>query len=155
MTPEGRTLPGDALSGASLTRDEIELSGRLRLEFGKDVLWTTDVGFSPAWKYAVQRDVQLCGVVQTGCTDVQIANDDSRYLVRTQFSTEFSVRIARGFSIELGYGNLSYQLGPDGRRRGFFYSPQAIFYTSLSFFPHELATSSTRLAASPSAPSTL
>lgn len=155
LTPEGRTLPGDALSGASLTRDELELSARLRLELGKDLLWTTDAGFSPAWKYAVQRDVQLCGVVQTGCTDVRIANDDSRYLVRTQFNTEFSMRIARGFSIELGYGNLSYQLGPDGRRRSFFYSPQAIFYTSLSFFPHELATSSTRFAATPSAPSTL
>jgi hypothetical protein len=140
LTPDGRALPGDALSGSSLTRDELEFQGRLRLELGKSLLWTTDVAFSPAWKYAVQRDVELCGVVQTGCTDVQLAADDRRYLVRTQLSTELSVRIARGFSVELGYGNLSYQLGPDGRRRSFFYSPQAIFYTSLSFFPHELAS---------------
>lgn len=155
LTTEGRTLPGDALSGSSLARDELDFSARLRLELGKNVLWTTDAAFSPTWKYAVQRDVQLCGVVTTGCTDVQVGEADSRYLVRTQFSTEVSVRIARGFSIELGYGNLSYQLGPDGRRRSYFYSPQAIFYTSLSFFPHELATHSTRLAASPSAPSAL
>ncbi len=155
LTPEGRTLPGDALSGSSLARDELELSGRLRLELGKNLLWTTDVGFSPAWKYAVARDVQLCGVVSTGCADVQLAPDDSRYLVRTQFGSEVSLRVAKGFSVELGYGNLSYQLGPDGRRRSFFYSPQAVFYTSLSFFPHELAPqrsdrrTTARLSASP------
>jgi hypothetical protein len=153
LTPEGRALPGDTLSGSSLISDQLELSARLRLVLGANVLWTMDAAFSPAWKYDVQHDVQLCGVVQTGCTDVKLSSNDSRYLARTQFSTEVSVRIARGFSVELGYGNISSQLGADGRRRSFFYSPQAVFYTSLSFFPHELATSSTQFAGS--LPSTL
>ncbi|HYQ14449.1 MAG TPA: hypothetical protein VEQ58_01785 [Polyangiaceae bacterium] len=155
LTPDGRTLPGDALSGSALVRDVLDFSVRLRLELGKSLLWTTDAAVAPSWKYAVQRDVQLCGVVQTGCSDVQLAEDDTRYLVRTQFSTEFSLRIARAFSVELGYANLAAQIGPDGRRRGFFNSPAAIFYTSLSFFPHELASSAKQTAASASAPSTL
>jgi hypothetical protein len=155
LTTDGRSLPGDTLSGASLVRDVLDFSARLRLELGKNVLWTTDAAFSPAWKYDVDHDVELCGVVQTGCTDVRVSPNERRYLARTQFSTEISVKVMRGFSVELGYGNIASQLGADGRRRSFFYSPQAIFYTSLSFFPHELATSSTQLAGSPQAPSTL
>jgi hypothetical protein len=148
LTPDGRTLPGDALSGATLVRDQLDLSARLRLSFGENVLWTTDAALAPAWKYDVQRDVQLCGVVLTGCTDVKVSPNDNRYLLRTQFSSEVSVRIAKGFSIELGYGNASNQLGADGRRRSFFYSPEAVFFTSVSFFPHELVTSKRQLAQS-------
>jgi hypothetical protein len=144
LSPDGRSLPGDALSGSSLVRDELEFSARLRLDFGEDVYWTTDLALSPAWKYAVQNQVALCGVVLTGCTNVGVAPNDSRYLVRTQFNTEVSVRIARGFSVELGYGNATNQLGPDGRRRGFLYSPDAVFYASVSVLPHEFATSRKR-----------
>lgn len=159
LTTDGRALPGDTLSGSSLVRDQLEVNGRMRFEIGSRILWTTDAAFAPAWKYDVPRDVQLCGVVQTGCVDLELAPDDSRYLVRTQFNTEVSLRLGKGFSVELGYGNLSYQLGPDGSRRSFFYSPQAVFYTSLSFFPHELAAPSEstnrRPAAGTSAPSAL
>lgn len=152
LTPDGRTLPGDSLSGSSLVRDQIDLTARLRLDFGKDVVWTTDFAFSPAWKYPVQNDIQLCGVVLTGCTNVQVSPDDSRYLVRTQFNTELSVRVAPSISVELGYGNTTGQLGPDGRRRGFFYSPDATFYASVSFTPHELAIPPSQIAQSYSAP---
>lgn len=148
LSPEGRSLPGDSLSGSSLVRDQIDITGRLRLDFGTDVYWTTDFALSPAWKYPVQNDLQLCGVVLTGCTNVQISPDDSRYFVRTQFNTEVSVRIAPSISLELGYGNTTGQLGPDGRRRGFFYSPDAVFYASVSFTPHELAIPASQIAQS-------
>jgi hypothetical protein len=140
LTPEGRALPGDQLSGASLTRDELSFSARLRLAFGESVLWTTDVGFQPAWKYAVADEVEVCGVVATGCTNVSVSEDDNRYLTSTQITTELSFRIVDSLSFEVGYGNATSQLGPDGRRRGLFYSPSAIFFASLSFMPHELAT---------------
>ena len=155
LTPDGRSLPGDALSGSSLVRDQLDFSARLRLSFGQNVLWTTDAALAPGWKYAVQDDVMLCGVVLTGCADVKVSPSDSRYLVRTQFSTEVSVRIAKGFSVELGYGNSANQLAPDGRRRSFFYSPEAVFYASVSFFPHELVTGSKQLAERRVAPSQL
>ncbi len=146
LTPDARSLPGDSLSGATLIRDQLNLSATLRLSFGKNVLWTTDATFSPAWKYHLQDDVSICGVVLTGCTDVQVAPDDTRYLVRTQLNTEVSVRITNGVSLDLGYGNVANQLGADGRRRNFFNSPAAVFYAAVSFFPHEFATSSKQLA---------
>lgn len=146
LTPDGRALPGDSLSGSSLVRDQLDLTARLRFLFGKDVLWTTDAAFVPSWKYPVQNDVSLCGVVLTGCANVQVSPDDSRFVAQTSFNTEISVRVVKGFSVELGYGNAATQLGRDGRRRGFFYSPSAVFYTSLTFFPHELATPPTQIA---------
>ncbi len=144
LTPDGRTLPGDSLSGASLVRDQIDFSASLRLALGSNVYWSLSGAISPAWKYDVADEVSLCGVVLTGCTDVQTSASDSRYLVRTQLSTEVSVRVAKAFSVELGYGNVANQLGADGRRRSFFYSPEAVFYASVSFFPHELASSGKR-----------
>lgn len=155
LSPDGRTLPSDSLSGSSLTRDELDFSARLRLALGENLLWTTDASLVPAWKYDVQKHTQVCGVVLTGCADVTVSEDDSRYLVRTAFSTEVSMRIMKGFSLEVGYGNAANQLGQDGRRRSFFYSPEAVFYASVSFFPHELASGTKQLAKSLFAPSVL
>jgi hypothetical protein len=155
LVPDGRTLPSDALSGSSLIRDQIEFGGRLRLELGENILWTTDAALAPAWKYDVQKHVPVCGVVLTGCADVKVSEDDSRYLVRTSFDTEISLRLAKGFSLDFGYGNAANQLGQDGRRRNFFYSPEAVFHASISFFPHELASGQKQLAKSRFAPSVL
>ncbi len=148
LTPVGRSLPGDTLSGASLVRDQLELNLRLRLVFGKNenVVWTNDFAAAAAWKYPVQNTVQLCGVVLTGCANVGIAPDDNRYFVATQFSTDVSVKVATALSVELGYANAAPQIGADGRRRGFFYSPNAIFFSSLTFTPHELASPTKQVA---------
>jgi hypothetical protein len=148
LTPDGRTQAGDELAGSSLVRDQLSLGARLRFEIGKDVLWTTDAALAPAWKYDLQSDV--CVKVATGCADVQVSSNDSRYVLLTAFSTEVSVRIARAFSLDFGYSNAANQLGRDGRRRSFFYSPDSTFYASVSFFPHELATPSKQLANSQS-----
>jgi hypothetical protein len=155
LTPDGRSLAGDSLSGTSLVRDQLEASLRLRLDFGKRVFWINDFAAAAGWKYDVQDNVQLCGVVLTGCTNVGVSEDESRYLVATAFSTTVSVAIAKGFSIELGYGNASLQIGADGRRRGFFYSPDAVFFTSVSLFPHELASPTKQTATHQPAPRAL
>lgn len=151
LTTDGRSLPGDQLSGSSLIRDQVTFSTRFTLAFGEVVGWTTDFGLQPAWKYDVQDQVAVCGSVLTGCATVEVGEDDSRYLVRTQFNTELAFHFMRGFSFEVGYGNVANQIGPDGHRRGIFYSPDAGFYVSLSLIPHELFTSPERSAQSSAA----
>jgi hypothetical protein len=151
LTPDGRSLPGDQLSGSSLIRDELTLSARFQLAFGERLSWTTDFGFQPAWKYDVAEQVEVCGVVATGCATVEVGEDDSRYLVRTQFTTELGVRLFAGLSFEVGYGSAGNQLGPDGRRRGVFYNPDAGFYVSLTLTPDELASPPQRSARGPGA----
>ncbi len=152
LTPDGRSLPGDQLSGSSLISDQITFGARFALAFGEVVGWSTDFGIQPAWKYDVQDQVQLCGTVLTGCTTVSVGEDDSRYLVRTQFNTELTFHFHRGFSLEVGYGNVANQIAPDGHRRGIFYSPDAGFYVSLSLIPHELVASPERSASAKRAP---
>lgn len=152
LTPDGRSLPGDQLSGASLIRDELTLSLRFQFAFGEVLSWTTDFGFQPAWKYDVADRVEVCGVVATGCANVALGEDDSRYLVRTQFNTELGFRLYDGVSLEVGYGSAAHQLGPDGRRRGIFYNPDAGFYASLTFIPDELVSPSQRSAQAARAP---
>jgi hypothetical protein len=149
LTPEGRSVGGDQLSGSSLTRDQITASARIRFDFGEVVAWTTDFGVQPAWKYALQDEVRLCGTVTTGCATVDVSDDDSRHIVSTQFSTEVSVRLGKSLSLDVGYGNSADQLGRDGRRRNLFYSPSAEFYVALSFQPHELATPPAQIASGP------
>lgn len=156
LNPDGRSLPSDALSGSALIRDQLDFSLMFRMQFGEDVLWTTTAAVAPAWKYRLQEHVELCGVVETGCVDVGGSAGDTRYGVRTQFSTEVGVRVWRGVSLELGYGNTESQIGRDGRRRSFFYSPSgSVFYASVSFMPHELVTGSKRLSQNVAAPSSL
>jgi hypothetical protein len=140
LAPDGRSVAGDQLSGSSLVRDQVTASARIRFDFGEAVVWTTDFAFQPSWKYDVADEVELCGVVATGCAEVRVSEDDRRYLVSTQFNTEVSIDLVPSLSFELGYGNSSNQLGEDGRRRNVFYSPASEFYVSLSFTPHELAS---------------
>lgn len=154
LTPDGHTVPGDQLSGSSLIRDQLSFSARVALVFGDTVTWTNEFAFQPAWKYDVQDGVAICGVVATGCTTVQVGADDSRYLARTQFNTELSFHLFRGVALDVGYANVTSQLGPDGRHRSIFYSPDASFYAALSFIPHELTTPSAPSAASVNAPRT-
>jgi hypothetical protein len=154
LTPDGRSLPSDELAGSSLIRDQVSFSAALVMLFGEDVFWTTSAALAPAWKYNLQ-DQAPCVATYTGCAPVETSADDTRYSVRTQFSTEVSVRIAKGFSIELGYGNTANQLGRDGRRRNIFYSPDSVFYASVSVFPHELVTGSKQLAQNVAAPPSL
>jgi len=154
LTPDGRSLPSDELSGSSLIRDQLDFSATLVMVLGQDVLWSTSAALSPAWKYNLQDQVPECDIL-TGCVPVGGSPDDSRYVVRTLFSTEVSVRIAKGVSLELGYGNITNQLGLDGRRRSLFYSPASVFFASVSVFPHELVTGSKQLARNGAAPPNL
>jgi len=101
LTPDGRSLASDSLSGSSLVRDQLEASLRLRFDFGKRVVWTNDFAAAGAWKYDVQNDVELCGVVLTGCTNVTVSDEDSRYLV-VPFLGPFTVRDLGGRGI-VGY----------------------------------------------------
>lgn len=150
LTPEGRSVAGDQLSGAGLVRHQLSLSARFGLALGEHLAWTSDAAIQPAWKYELKDEVAICGTIDTGCTQVALSSNDTRYLLRTQFNTEVSLALPRGFSIGVGYSNVAAQIGADGRRRGFFYSPTATFYAALSFVPHEFVTPAPRTATAPS-----
>jgi hypothetical protein len=132
MGPDGRSLPGDQLSGAAFAEHNasVDLIGALQLH--EKINWTNWFSWRPAWKYKFERDDQVCGNVLTGCTTVGNGTDDSNnFAVVTLFNTELAFEVVPEFEVDVGYANLTLQSAPDGSRRNIFYSPDARVYITL------------------------
>jgi hypothetical protein len=132
LDPDGRSIVSDQLGGASFAQQAAVFGAAMLLHVHRDVLWTSSLEVRPAWKYPVNHDVQVCGVVLTGCTEATGVSDPQTRSVLTFFQTEFWVTLSNTLGLSLGYANLTAQLGPDGRRRSVFYSPDARFYATLN-----------------------
>jgi hypothetical protein len=132
LDPDGRSVVSDQLGGASFARHAAVFGAASLLHVHQDVLWTTALEVRPAWKYPVNHDVEVCGVVLTGCTEPTGISDPQTRSVLTFFQTDFWITLSDTLGLSLGYANLTAQLGPDGRRRSVFYSPDARFYATLN-----------------------
>jgi len=95
-------------------------------------LWMFQWGL--AWKYRFNENQQVCGNVATGCVTSETVDDPSNHSVTTLFNTEVDVDVTKEFEVDVGYANLTSQLGPDGQRRNILYSPDARVY--LTFVAH-------------------
>jgi hypothetical protein len=130
LDPDGHSVVSDQLNGATFAHDAVDFGVAASLHVHQDVLWTTSVDVRPAWKYPIDHDV--CVVVLTGCAQVTgVANPQTRSVL-TYFTSAVLVTLNDTFGVSLGYANLTAQIGPDGRRRSVFYSPDARFYATLS-----------------------
>lgn len=91
----------------------------------------------------------------TGCATPDVVDDPTDYAVTTLFNTEIAIDILDEFDLDLGYANLTSQVGPDGQRRNIFYSPDARVYTTFVANLDELyltATGARRSAKAPAPP---
>ncbi len=132
LDPEGRSVVSDQLAGATFARHAAVFGAATLLHVHRDVLWTTALEVRPAWKYPVEQNVEICGVVLTGCVLPTGVDDPQTRSVLTFFQTDFWITLSDSLGLSLGYVNLTSQLGPDGRRRSVFYSPDARFYATLN-----------------------
>ena len=132
LDADGRSIVSDQLSGASLAQHSAAFGVASLVHVQRNLLWTTSLDLRPAWKYPVDHDVQICGVVLTGCTQASGVADPQTRSALTYFQTEFWLTMTDVLGLTAGYANLSAQLGPDGRRRNALYSPDARFYLTLS-----------------------
>jgi hypothetical protein len=131
LDPEGRSIVSDQLSGATLARHSAAFGAAASLHVHQRLLWTTALEVRPAWKYPVNHDVEICGVVLTGCTQASGISDPQTRSTLSYFQTSLWLTLSDTFRVTLGYANLTAQLGPDGRRRGVFSSPDARFFATL------------------------
>lgn len=129
LGPDGRSLPGDQLSGAAFAQHKmgVDLIGALAV--ADRVTWTNWFSWQPAWKYQFEQDQEVC--IATGCTTVGASDDPNNFAVVTLFNTEVAVEVIPEFEVDVGYANLTLQTGPDGTRRNIFYSPDARVYITL------------------------
>lgn len=132
LDPDGRSVISDQLGGASFAAHSAVFGLAALLHVHEAVLWTTAFEARPAWKYPVRHDVQVCGVVLTGCTTPSGVADPQTRSVLTLFQSEFWITFTDVLSANVGYLNLSGQIAPDGRARSVFYSPDARFYLTLN-----------------------
>jgi hypothetical protein len=129
MGPDGRSLPGDQLSGAAFAQHNasVDLIGELSIH--EKVKWTNWFSWRPAWKYTFNEDQQV--ETATGPVIVESNEDPNNFAVVTLFNTEVGVEVTKEFEVDVGYANLTLQTAPDGTRRNIFYSPDARVYLTL------------------------
>ncbi|HEX6766451.1 MAG TPA: hypothetical protein VF103_13255, partial [Polyangiaceae bacterium] len=62
---------------------------------------------------------------------VDSVDDPNNFGVIALFAAVVSVSVVKELDIELGYQNLTSQIGPDAQRRSMFYSPDARLFATL------------------------
>lgn len=157
LNPGGISLPSDQISGSAFPQHELSFTARAETLLLQDLVLVSEVGLLYARRYDLDASVEVCGVVATGCVDVEGRADATRHSTSTLFNLELSYSLHAGILAGIGYANLAPQLGQDGRRRGVFYSRDARASASLTFVIDALLqgsrVSGSRLTARAAAPS--
>jgi len=134
MGNDGRSIVSDQLGGATLAQHAAAFGLSSWVHVHPRVNWISTIELRSAWKYPVNHDVQICGVVLTGCTAAGGISQPQTRSALTYFQTEFWGRLTDTLELTVGYANLTPQLGPDGRRRNLLYSPDSRVYLTLNVY---------------------
>lgn len=127
LNPDGVAVPSDQLSGTAFPKHELNVSFRAETGLLQRLTLITELGMRYAVRYALQGNVDVCGVVTTGCVAIESDEDAPRWGVSTLFDLGLSYSLTDYLSMDAAYTNLSGQLGADGQRRSVFHSPDARF----------------------------
>lgn len=128
---DGRPVVADQLSGAAFAKHETRFGFAAELAIHERVALASVFQWRPTWNYQFDND-QVCVQVLTGCADVDSVESPQHYELITVFATELETQVMDEMSFTVGYVNQANQIGPDGRRRSMFYSPNARFYLTLT-----------------------
>jgi hypothetical protein len=129
MDPEGRTIPGDQLTGAAFPEHELHTTARFMVEVAKDVSWWTDFVYEPTWLYPISSTTTIRTL--TGpALPTGVANPTT-FVTVTGFATSLYYHFINELTVGFEYVNASVQPAPDGQWRNPFYSPGALFTLEL------------------------
>jgi hypothetical protein len=138
LGPDGRSLPSDQISGSAFPLHQAAISASAEVELVRDLTLLTELGLRYAHRRALNDRVEVCGVVVTGCAEVEAREDAPRYGVSTLFNVELGYELTKQLALSIGYSNLTGQLGADGQRRQPFYSHDARGYFTVTLALDEL-----------------
>jgi hypothetical protein len=145
MDLNGQSVPTNQLSGVAFAQHQMDISITTDLSITDRFSWGNSFGWRPTWKYEfdAENDDQLCSVVLTGCITPDRLEDRTNYVVVTTFSSELAFRVFDEMTLAVGYNNIAGQIGPDGKRRNMFYSPDArVFLTAIAHIDEIIKTAS-------------
>ncbi|XXX81003.1 hypothetical protein WMF30_19795 [Sorangium sp. So ce134] len=128
MIPSGEVAPDDQLTGASLATDRLATSLQLDLPLYQDLSLATSLALYSDFKHEFEGG---CAATATGCAPYD-GSQGITYVPQTAFDVSLSYPVFEVVDLTLGYNNTNLQIGLDGRRRSFFYSPEAQFYLDIT-----------------------
>ncbi|WP_437593102.1 hypothetical protein [Sorangium sp. So ce1000] len=126
--PTGEVALDDQLSFSSFTMDRLATSLDITVPLYKDLSLATRFGLFSDFKHQFKGG---CVSTLTGCAPIDDAQGTT-YVPQTAFDINVSYPVYEVVDLTLGYNNTTLQVGPDGQRRNFFYSPDAQFYLDIS-----------------------
>jgi len=125
LEPDGKTYPGDQLTGTAFPHSEFRIGGLLIAEITDLIHLWLEASYRPTWLYGFSS-VNVC--TQTGCAPARPSQDPTTYVVTTSFAANLYYDVIPELTLGLGYDNIALQLAPDGMRRSAFNSPSAQFH---------------------------
>jgi hypothetical protein len=127
----GRSVTNSQIGGAAASDHRGVIHGVVGTDIFRDLVsLELEAGIDPWSRYPLS-DARVCNV-STGCVRASSVEDPQRYAVTTFLDANVSVMPVRDIlRVALGYENITSQIGPDGRRRSAFWSPDAKFYLTL------------------------
>ena len=135
QTTTGSLLVSDQLTGRSLDSNNLRGSAFAFFSeklFGGDFWASVGVGATYQFVNNFESASNGCDVViMTGCTTAQRLEDPLNARVVADFGVSFSYFPNADWGISVGYDNAAGQIGPDGKWRNPFHSPNAQFSASL------------------------
>lgn len=136
QTTTGSMIISDQLTGRSLDTNNLRASAFAFFSekvFGGDLWASVGVGATYQFVNTFESAANGCDVViMTGCTTAQRLEDPLVARVNTDFGISLSYFPTADWGIGIGYDNAGGQLGPDGKWRNPFHSPNAQFNASLT-----------------------
>jgi hypothetical protein len=135
QTTTGSLLVSDQLTGRSLDSNNLRGSAFAFFSeklFGGDLWASVGVGATYQFVNNFESPSNGCDVViMTGCTTAQRLDNPLDARVVADFGVSFSYFPNADWGVSVGYDNVAGQLGPDGKWRNPFHSPNAQFSASL------------------------
>lgn len=124
---DGHSVRNGQISGAAFSDHYVVLRGIVGADVYADVLsFALELGVDPAHRRRLPTP--LVRGLDTGPYLARSTQDPSRWIMTTYLDAAFTFHVAGLLDVAIGYENITGQLGPDGRRRNIFYSPDAKFY---------------------------
>ncbi|WP_437900056.1 hypothetical protein [Sorangium sp. So ce124] len=127
QNPSGESELDEQLSGYAQVLNRLTTSLDLDVPLYKDLSLGTSFGLLSRFKPELGEG---CLKISTGCAPYTF--DGTTYLPNTAFDINVSYPVYEVVDLTLGYNNTTAQLGEDGQRRNFFYSPDAQFYLDIN-----------------------
>jgi hypothetical protein len=128
LDPDGRTFPGDQLTGAAFPAHELSIGAVAIADITEKLQLWLNASYRPTWLYSFDN-VNI--TTETGTAPALRPADPTTYTVTTSFAANVYYDLIPELSIGFGYENVAAQPGPDGLRRSIFYSPGAQFHLVL------------------------